>query len=285
MCRNLARIPSSNEHNRPTGNTMDLKKLKIPELKKELTSRGLALKGNKQELVNRLSQYLEENDEAILDNGTEPTDAILTSGVEEDLLAQEDEPNLLDDEEEEPAVAETVAKVTSPIALQRKPVLTASQAKPSAPVVAAQKITTIPATTSELTPAEKKALRAQRFNTPLSEEARKQARLEKFGGKQAVTASAGAVPKTQGKVSAVSSDALEKLKKRSERFGTAVSPIVQKTDEMERLLKRKQRFGVITNTTTAAAVKATGTRRISTGGGGDDVEAKKKKRAERFGLS
>ncbi|XP_022083236.1 SAP domain-containing ribonucleoprotein-like isoform X2 [Acanthaster planci] len=266
MCRNLARIPSSNEHNRPTGNTMDLKKLKIPELKKELTSRGLALKGNKQELVNRLSQYLEEN-------------------VEEDLLAQEDEPNLLDDEEEEPAVAETVAKVTSPIALQRKPVLTASQAKPSAPVVAAQKITTIPATTSELTPAEKKALRAQRFNTPLSEEARKQARLEKFGGKQAVTASAGAVPKTQGKVSAVSSDALEKLKKRSERFGTAVSPIVQKTDEMERLLKRKQRFGVITNTTTAAAVKATGTRRISTGGGGDDVEAKKKKRAERFGLS
>ncbi|XP_038044569.1 SAP domain-containing ribonucleoprotein-like [Patiria miniata] len=271
---------------------MDLKKLKIPELKKELTSRGLALKGNKQELVSRLSEYLEENDESILDNGTEPTDAILTPGVEEDLSEPEDEPSLLDDEEEEEepeaaVVPATVVKVSSPVALQRMPIVVApEEAKPTAPAVTAQKIAIAAPTATVLTPAQKKALRAERFNTPLSEDAKKQARLEKFGGKLAGTASAGAVPKTQGSVSTMSSDALEKLKKRSERFGTAVSPVVKKTDEMDRLLKRKQRFGVITNTTTAnVTATATGNRRISTEGATGDTEAKKKKRAERFGLA
>ncbi|XP_071803257.1 SAP domain-containing ribonucleoprotein-like [Asterias amurensis] len=263
--------------------SVDLKKLKIPELKKELTSRGLAVKGNKQELVDRLTQYLEENDEAILDNGTEPSDAILTPEAEEegdgDLLAAEDEPDLLDDDEEEPAIP-TKVNVITPVVLTQ-PVMSPAKDKPSSPTGVAEKVAVMPpAASAALTPAERKALRAERFNTPLSEAAKKQARLEKFGGKAAAVPTSPTLPKTQAKATPVTAEALDKLKKRSERFGVAVSQVVKQTEEVDRLLKRKQRFGVITNTTATEG----GVKRLSTEGSTDDAEAKKKKRAERFGL-
>ena len=45
------------------------------------------------------------------------------------------------------------------------------------------------------------------------------------------------------------SEALEKFKKRAERFGTVVSDNLKKVEEQEKLLKRKERFGEVTSAT------------------------------------
>ena len=43
---------------------MDLNKMKMSELKGELAARGLKISGKKSELVDRLQQYLEEHEDA-----------------------------------------------------------------------------------------------------------------------------------------------------------------------------------------------------------------------------
>lgn len=113
----------------------------------------------------------------------------------------------------------------------------------------------------------------------LSEKERLEMRAKKFG--QVTAEATPQTNTTKGAVAAVaaatdlSSDQMEKLKKRAERFGV-VSPTIAKLDESEKLLKRKERFGLEAGaaTATAATTNTTAT---------NDVWAEKKRqRLERF---
>lgn len=235
----------------------DIKKLKLAELKKELADRGLNTKGKKDELVQRLQEFLDAGGDDDLNAAEEPGvgeedegdieeggDEILEGDEEEDevakaLIAEED--NTGEGEEE------TVEK-EKPELEERHQVTT---------VVTKRIKITAPATDSE-----RKKLRAEKFHTPLPDEDRKAARAKRFGDILTNESTEKSSIKTT-----LSSDA-DILKKRALRFGANVAPAAKKVEEREKLLKRKQRFGGIVSTT-----------------GSTDTEAKKKMRAERFGVA
>ncbi|XP_071477704.1 SAP domain-containing ribonucleoprotein-like isoform X2 [Diadema antillarum] len=191
-----------------------VKKLKIAELRKELTDRGLNSKGNKAELVERLTAALD-------------VDAVLTADDDaEDLLNQEEDLEGGDHEDGDD--------------IERKVVqLEEEEETAKAETVEIKRVTM--ATSKPLTDDEKKTLRAQKFGVqkPLSDADRKKARAERFGMAPKGITSA---PKAKG--ISVSVDT-EKLKQRAERFGTSVSPTAMKAEEAERIRKRKERFGAV----------------------------------------
>ncbi|XP_030052586.1 SAP domain-containing ribonucleoprotein isoform X2 [Microcaecilia unicolor] len=124
---------------------LDIHKLKLVELKQECSTRGLEIKGNKQDLINRLQAFLEEH--------------AVEEANEEDVLGEETE-----EEEQkpiEPPVEEEIAlPMTSPeIEAEKKVVKIA---------------TGLPQT-------ERLQKRAERFNVPSSLESKKAARAARFG--------------------------------------------------------------------------------------------------------
>ncbi|XP_063964860.1 uncharacterized protein LOC135156399 [Lytechinus pictus] len=76
---------------------IEVKKLKIAELRKELTDKGLSSKGNKAELVERLTEFLEvDGAEAVLDNERQVDPDVLTAEDDVDDLLNQDEVSLID---------------------------------------------------------------------------------------------------------------------------------------------------------------------------------------------
>ncbi|KAF5295045.1 hypothetical protein FQR65_LT10598 [Abscondita terminalis] len=75
-------------------------------------------------------------------------------------------------------------------------------------------------------------MRAKKFGAPVSVEAKRLARAERFAGNTA---------------SNVSEANLDTLKKRAERFGGSVSKEMSSVEQEERLKKRKERFGIVTS--------------------------------------
>merc|ERR1739838_431048 len=67
---------------------LDLTKMKMADLKKELQLRDLKVSGNKQELIQRLQQYLEEHEGAEIEDGGED-EALLAEG--NDQMKEKDE--------------------------------------------------------------------------------------------------------------------------------------------------------------------------------------------------
>ncbi|KAM9115514.1 SAP domain-containing ribonucleoprotein isoform 4-T4 [Pangshura tecta] len=124
--------------------TVELHKLKLAELKQECLARGLEVKGNKQDLINRLQAYLDEHAEE--------------EANEEDVLGEETE-------EEEQKPVEPPAKEEEP-------------PEKSADVGAEKKVVKI---TSEIPQMERMQKRAERFNVPVSLESKKAARAARFG--------------------------------------------------------------------------------------------------------
>merc|ERR1739838_212231 len=106
---------------------LDLTKMKMADLKKELQLRDLKVSGNKQELIQRLQQYLEEHEGAEIEDGGED-EALLAEGNDQmkekdEKMDEESTENLekeLEDEElektEEEKKAERAKKFGSKVA-------------------------------------------------------------------------------------------------------------------------------------------------------------------------
>ncbi|XP_069826580.1 SAP domain-containing ribonucleoprotein isoform X1 [Dendropsophus ebraccatus] len=200
---------------------VEIHKLKLAELKQECLARGLDVKGNKSDLVNRLQAYLEEHAEE--------------EANEEDVLGD-------DTEEEEQKAVEAPLKEDEPFAKEdEKDTGEESQQSP------------IPCTAAERQEAEKKVLkmtssvsqvdrlqkRAERFGVPANADSKKAARAMRFG-----------LPPTEqkGQITAAKTPVnMDKLKERAQRFGVSVSPVTKKGEDDEKLKKRKERFGIVTS--------------------------------------
>ncbi|XP_067386011.1 SAP domain-containing ribonucleoprotein isoform X2 [Emydura macquarii macquarii] len=180
---------------------VELHKLKLAELKQECLARGLEVKGNKQDLINRLQAYLDEHAEE--------------EANEEDVLGEETE-------EEEQKPVEPPAKEEEP-------------PEKSADVGAEKKVVKI---TSEIPQMERMQKRAERFNVPVSLESKKAARAARFGMSTASTKGLSADSKptseddeklkkrkerfgivTSSAGAGATEDTEAKKRKRAERFG------------------------------------------------------------------
>ncbi|CAM2109521.1 SAP domain-containing ribonucleoprotein isoform X1 [Caretta caretta] len=208
--------------------TVELHKLKLAELKQECLARGLEVKGNKQDLINRLQAYLDEHAEE--------------EANEEDVLGEETE-------EEEQKPAEPPAKEEEP-------------PEKSADVTAEKKVVKI---TSEIPQMERMQKRAERFNVPVSLESKKAARAARFGMSTASTKVSGLSADSKPTVNmdklkeraqrfglnvssaSKKSEDDEKLKKRKERFGIVTSSAGAGATEDTEAKKRKraERFGIV----------------------------------------
>ncbi|XP_074791476.1 SAP domain-containing ribonucleoprotein isoform X3 [Natator depressus] len=195
--------------------TVELHKLKLAELKQECLARGLEVKGNKQDLINRLQAYLDEHAEE--------------EANEEDVLGEETE-------EEEQKPAEPPAKEEEPPE-KSADVYVSGECMAVTEGTAEKKVVKI---TSEIPQMERMQKRAERFNVPVSLESKKAARAARFGMSTASTKGLSADSKP-------TSEDDEKLKKRKERFGIVTSSAGAGATEDTEAKKRKraERFGIV----------------------------------------
>ncbi|XP_012522377.1 SAP domain-containing ribonucleoprotein isoform X3 [Monomorium pharaonis] len=219
----------------------ELSKMKVADLRAELKQRGLSTTGNKNELVERLqlaihgdsALSLDETAEEILDE-----DEVLGDEEIEELSNKPDSQEI---PEKRKLSIETNNTNAKKIVLNRKPVLEEIKndqvekenkgAKVLDDAPPEKKIIKL----SELSTKERLEMRAKKFGVPLSEAAKKEARLARFNNQNNSAASIKTpVPTT-----------FEVLKKRAERFGTSVSTLMEKAELAERLEKRKARFGEV----------------------------------------
>ncbi|XP_059468280.1 SAP domain-containing ribonucleoprotein isoform X2 [Neocloeon triangulifer] len=245
---------------------MDVSKLKVAEIKKELKDRGLNTVGNKQELVTRLQEALDaevigqDDDENL--NGSE--DAVVDE-VEE--IKEEDQ-------------AKKEEKQSRKIVLNRtdfpdEPVaeIQSTGEKTETAEAGIKKLGTLP-----LTSAERLALRAKRFGSTET------TTLKTTTPEVVVAAAPDQTSQPAAKKAKVelSEEQLEVLRKRAERFGMNVSPLVQSKDADEKKKQREERFSTATptvataDTTEPAVVTDLADVKILTS------EERKRLRAERF---
>ncbi|KAM9115513.1 SAP domain-containing ribonucleoprotein isoform 3-T3 [Pangshura tecta] len=196
--------------------TVELHKLKLAELKQECLARGLEVKGNKQDLINRLQAYLDEHAEE--------------EANEEDVLGEETE-------EEEQKPVEPPAKEEEPPEKSADVYVSGECMAIPEGGGAEKKVVKI---TSEIPQMERMQKRAERFNVPVSLESKKAARAARFGMSTASAKGLSADSKP-------TSEDDEKLKKRKERFGIVTSSAGAGATEDTEAKKRKraERFGIV----------------------------------------
>ncbi|CAH0389396.1 unnamed protein product [Bemisia tabaci] len=242
---------------------VDYSKWKVPDLKKALKDLGLPTTGNKSELIERLSGKV-ESVSAGLDN-REPIDQPEDIDEDEVLGADLDEPvadtnndSIIDTppEGEGKEIPKTTAgatpassqKPSKKITLVRKSlpetekenkdkndenVVIINEKKKSEPEVkpsSERQVIKI----STISMKERLEMRAQKFGTPLSDDAKKAARAERFGTPGGTKGSSSIGP------TVVSS--IEVLKKRAERFGCTTASKLVKNEMQEKLEQRAKRF-------------------------------------------
>ncbi|XP_011880491.1 PREDICTED: SAP domain-containing ribonucleoprotein [Vollenhovia emeryi] len=221
----------------------ELSKMKVADLRLELKQRGLPTTGNKNELVERLQLAIHGDSALSLD---ETAEEILD---EDDVLGDEEIEELSSKPDSQEVVEKRKLSIesnntnTKKIVLNRKPVLEEIKndqvekkenmgVKIPEDIPPEKKIIKL----SELSTKERLEMRAKKFGVPLSEAAKKEARLARFNVNNQNNKSAASiktpVPTTY-----------EVLKKRAERFGSSVSTLMEKAELAERLEKRKARFG------------------------------------------
>merc|ERR1712135_271487 len=238
-------------------NRMDVSKLKVADLKKELKARGLNTSGTKNELIERLQESSQDESADVLD-------------TEEAILAEDDNvlltpttilPPAPENPLKTPAVAATTTS-TKKVVLNRKPISVApipAVKDEAVPVTEESKASSNPEKVEEkkvvklgtLSTEERAKLRAEKFGVPISDSVKKMVRAQRFG----------LASKPENTDSKEVLD--EKLLKRQARFG-----VVTDTEVDIKKQKRAERFGLAP---TAAATAAN-----------DEL---KRKRAERFGLA
>ncbi|KAL3289580.1 hypothetical protein HHI36_022994 [Cryptolaemus montrouzieri] len=232
--------------------SIDISKLKVPELKKELKQRGLNTTGNKNDLVERLQEALKSpSASSDMHSGSMESDML----EEDDLLNDEDDehPNssetVLDSDVEKvleesslnsqsfkssPDDANGLEKKTRKIKLQREiPSIydTISKGKIEKPSENTETIESAEPKPkviklSGISVKERLELRAKKFGVQLTGSAKLMARAERFNSLESE-------PKNVE---------IEKLKIRAERFGGSVAKTMTNIEMKEKLEARKARF-------------------------------------------
>ncbi|KAJ8920859.1 hypothetical protein NQ315_015651 [Exocentrus adspersus] len=240
--------------------SLDISKLKVPDLKKELKLRGLSSTGNKNELIERLQAAMKSSD-AI---GHESVD-----DLEEDLLNDDDDVHLdasesvilendFDDSpktqkrkiDESPILTEVKNGPPKKIILNRNISYTIEPLKPKevspktdvdvADDQPEKKVVKL----SELSAKERLEMRAKKFGvSSISADAKKVVRAERFR----TNSSSPSIKSNKVNTS------VDVLKQRAERFGGSVSTIMSGLENKEKLERRKARFGIMTNTNGAVS--------------------------------
>ncbi|XP_029631479.1 SAP domain-containing ribonucleoprotein isoform X3 [Salmo trutta] len=183
---------------------VELQKLKLAELKQECAVRGLAVKGNKGDLIGRLQAYLEEHEDEV---------------NEEEVLGE------LEDNPKEEEISETPAEVAVEEAAVPEKDAEKKVVKITAPSVADERL----------------QKRAERFNLPATADSKKEARAARFGLPAPSPASKPGASVANSKLTV---EVDEKLKKRKERFGILTAAAVVGAEDSEaKKRKRADRFG------------------------------------------
>lgn len=234
----------------------DYASMKIAELKKELKAKGLPVSGKKEELIERLeatvdTALLDENDDDLDQDDEQMTEEAIKEAEKElqdpDVSLTEPEPEKAaapedsSDDKENTQAEETVKKVTSPAA----------------------------------DPAELIKARAERFGGFQSDEAKIAARAARFA--DMFPAKEAEAAKGSTKIGAAPPPDLDQLKKRAERFGTAVSPLVKQAEVSDAIKRRQERFGIISKDEPKAKKPV-----FNAGQNSVVLDEKMKARAERF---
>ncbi|XP_065840252.1 SAP domain-containing ribonucleoprotein-like [Oscarella lobularis] len=250
-----------------TLNPADLKKLKVPDLKRELSNRGLPVKGTKPDLIQRLTEYLQKEAAAAASAAAAAT-STAAAAVEKDLLEDDEDAKL---ESDGSAVVAVAAKPTVPVvATETK----ASNENKLTVATGEDKVVKIVGNPSVKEDVPRKIARAKKFNVPLSSADKKAERAERFGTAEPAVATVSKLDERAKrfniKTPELSGDS--RLKQRQKRFGIVTTPLSvdhnpYKVDNRERVRRRKERFGA-----------------VSSGAINTETDAKKRKRAERFGL-
>ncbi|XP_063716692.1 SAP domain-containing ribonucleoprotein-like isoform X2 [Symsagittifera roscoffensis] len=224
----------------------DLKTMTVPELKKLLMEYKLNVSGKKQDLITRLTEYLNA-----------PTEK---AAPEPEKEIQSEQPKV------KPATKTTAVP-------QQAKDSTKENNTPKEETVAVKSI-------SEMTEAEKLQRRAEKFGTK-NDELKKAERAERFG--VVLSSSSTSVSAKEIKANDVNVDP-ETLKRRAERFGEVTNSKLAKIEDSEKKSERAKRFGVPNSDPSAeTAAKEARAERFKTQLGNPDDEMKKK-RAEKFGL-
>lgn len=228
---------------------MDITKLKVPDLKRELKARGLSAVGNKNELMERLQNALKHKTDDSA--GAESVD-----DLEEDLLNVDDDEHLdgsesgitdIDSAMDIPSGQRSQKrklqeensndppKQPKKVVLNRTPSSTEESHNISPNIIEAEKIDDKKVIKlSQLSAKDRLEMRAKKFGVPLTIDARRVVRAERFG-----------IGGASQSISLNNSPNVDVLKQRAERFGTNVSSVITKLDNDERLKRRQERFGVV----------------------------------------
>jgi len=226
----------------------ELSGMTIPELKKALKAKGLAVGGVKQDLVERL-QLAMASDENDPNNDTD----LLEDA--NDLLGDDDDEIVLEDQDSNPKIAatkkvsikrdNTVSETAATTPAKIEAPIDDTKVEDKKPEKKAEK--SIEFTIKKWTDEERAAKRAARLEgtqnlsnlteavvskeKDLTSDTKKQSRAERFG--------------TSVKIGGAPSADIETLKKRADRFGTSSSSVMKKADMDEKVKKRQERFGVV----------------------------------------
>lgn len=251
---------------------------KVADLRKELKDRGISLPASakKSDLVSKLKEVLESGDTSVHDSSSE------------DLLSQTLEE--LTGGSVSASIPSTSPVKTSPVKVSTTPAAN-GQTAVAATTIKLVKPAPIVATVTEAVPAV--VGDAKVTVTKADPAARLAARAARFG---VSGESPSLPPSTSSSLPAVSSinttEQLAALKKRSERFGEVLSPVVKTLEVKEKLSQRANRFNLTGDEASpagklglvkkAAVTSPTEKRSAALS---PEEEEKIKKRRERFGLT
>lgn len=228
---------------------MDIHKMKVPDLKRELKAKGLSTTGNKNELIERLQNALKSKMDDVAGDST-------VDDLDEDLLNDDDDEHL---DGSESGITD-LDTIDIPEKGQKRRSEEMSDNKPAKKVVLnrtssnSESVARINLTTadpvaddpkdeekkvvklSELTAKERLEMRAKKFGVTITGDAKKAARAERFGA-------AGNNTETQSSSTVSATPNLDTLKQRAERFGLPATTAISNLDKEERLKRRQERFG------------------------------------------
>lgn len=178
--------PSNTQHYYTATMDLDLKKLKVDQLREELGKRGMDTKGKKDELLERLQNAIDKEMLDAIDEEDEvgvppPPPAPMSTSLPPPPPAPVQVPPPTSASKPAPGSPKPAAQSPTRMAPAVPAAPVAPSPAPVAPAPAAEEGAAATEAESGETEEEKKRRRAERFGIPISEEEKKKARAERFG--------------------------------------------------------------------------------------------------------